>query len=574
MYLTPYELIKAEETLFQTQSVKVADNYDWNFYKHCLTTLLYKNSIFLTGKSDDKPFKNITLPLLRLRYHTEGFDLKDIVLFVNEAKNYYKSFFVRKWHDKWARKNKIDNFIDGVVESFVDYGGALVKNAEPPEVVPFQRLAFCDQTDILGGPICEKHYYTIDQMMEMKGKWDADKVDEAITNCEAQKNVGANTTQTLGKYVEVYELHGTFPEEWLTDERVDPRDFEYVKQLHIITFYKDAKGGTSGLTLFRGKEPEQVYKFLPNEPIYGRALGMGGAEELFEAQVWTNYDMIRITEMLDQASKVLYQTTDKKFANKNQTRYLDNGEILVLDEGKTIGQIDNFPRNLTIFNDSINRWEDHAQQLASASTILGEQPPSGTPFKLQQLISNQARDPHIYRKGKIAEFLREIYEDWFIPTIAKEANRGQIWLAELDMDELKSISEKVMNTLVNEAMVNVILSGRNPEPGEAEALAESFKLEFSKDKKKFLEIFKNEFKEDKVDVEVIVAGKQKDMAGMVDKLNNVFATIAANPAILQNPGMSKIFNEILEASGMSSVSYSALEQPVPVQPTQPQLTPA
>src|SRR5690606_14938177 len=128
---------------------------------------------FWKGENDgSRPFKNIIRPILNVAYRTEGFDVKDIVPFVNDLKNYYKSFLVKKFHPRWARENDIDTFIDDMVESYVDYGLALVKNVNDvrPEVVELQTIAFCDQTDILGGPLCILHAYQPDELADMKGK--------------------------------------------------------------------------------------------------------------------------------------------------------------------------------------------------------------------------------------------------------------------------------------------------------------------------------------------------------------------------------------------------------------------
>src|SRR3990167_6021098 len=127
----------------------VIENWEWSFREHVRLTVLYKNSQFDTGKSDDKPFKNIIRPILNLQYRAEGFDVKDIVFYVNDKENYYKSFLVKKKFEKWARENHLDTFIDELVESYVDFGGVLVKKLQGvrPEIVPLQSIAFCDQTD-------------------------------------------------------------------------------------------------------------------------------------------------------------------------------------------------------------------------------------------------------------------------------------------------------------------------------------------------------------------------------------------------------------------------------------------
>jgi hypothetical protein len=208
MYQDAYQYIIGEETNF-SNPITVIDGYDWNFKDHVRKTTLYKNSVFLGGQDDNKPFRNIIIPIVNLQYRATGFDVKDIELYVDEVKNYFKSFLVRKYHDKWAREEEIDTFIDEMVESYVDYGGALTKNLKgeaKPEAVPLQRLAFCDQTDLLGGSICEKHFYSPEFLMDMVKKgWDKDSVEMAINVSENRKKVGDEEFDVPDNYVAVYE---------------------------------------------------------------------------------------------------------------------------------------------------------------------------------------------------------------------------------------------------------------------------------------------------------------------------------------------------------------------------------
>src|SRR3990167_2568665 len=152
-YTDKYKFLLGEETLFKTARIEVAGNYFWSFFEHVLKSVLYKFSQFVKGPDENKPFKNIIRPILNLQYRAEGFDVKDIELFINDSEKYYKSFLIKKYHEKWAREKEMDTFIDSLVESYVDFGGALVKRMKNgmPEVVPLQRIAFCDQTDLLSG---------------------------------------------------------------------------------------------------------------------------------------------------------------------------------------------------------------------------------------------------------------------------------------------------------------------------------------------------------------------------------------------------------------------------------------
>jgi len=561
-----YEYIVTEETNYQQNDIQVVDGYDWSMYQHIRLTLLYKASKY-SEAGPDRPFKNILRPILNLQYRAEGFDVKDIVLYVNEAKNYFKSFLVKKFHNKWARDNGIDTFIDRIVESYVDFGGALIKNVKgkTPENVFLPSLAFCDQTDILSGPICEKHYYTPDQLKEMKG-WD--NVDELIALSENEKEdtSARKENRTPGKYIEVYELHGILPDWWLHEgeDGSDDEENKFTNQLHIVAFYRDEKRKRQGISLFKGKETKERYKFVARDEFFGRALGMGGAEELFEPQVWINYDIIRMKDMLDAASKVVLQTTDKSFAKRQNLRNIDNLEVLHLEDGKEIKQINTTPVNIKLFEQAMMDWEDNAKMIGAATeSIMGEQPSSGTPFALQELVTAESHSLHEYRKGKLATFLSEVYRDWIIPSVVNEVNQGQEFLEEVDMDELQIIADSVMTNESNKIVKEKILSGELITKEEIELNKNSIRETFMKGgNKKFIKILEKEMEKAPIDVFVNIVGKQKYLAQITDKLVNVFRTIIANPGIFQqNPSLVKIFNEVLEASGLSPIDFSGVTDP-------------
>jgi len=564
-----FELITQEEVGYQTLPVNVIENYDWSMTDHIKKSVLYKNSQYLTGKDDNKPFKNIIRPILNLQYRAEGFDVKDIILFVNDVKNYYKSFLVKKYHEKWARENKIDTFIDEMVESYVDFGGALIKdiNGVRPEVVALQSIAFCDQTDLLSGPFGLKHFYTPDQLKEMESKgWK--NIDEVIVLAENYKKdtlTQGKKTKTPGKYIEVYEVHGVFPLGWLAseDNSIDATDTEFFPQIHIVAFYKSENNEKKGITLFKGKERESHFKLILRDKIYGRALGFGGVEELFEPQVWVNYDVIRMKGLLDAAAKVIYQTADVSFANRNKITDLENQEILVYEDGKSISQINTNPVNIRVFENAVAEWEAHARQMGAATeSIMGEAPSAGTPFKLQELITAESHSLHEYRKGKLATFLDEVYKDWIIPHISKEISRGQEFLSELDLDELQGVADSLVINEANKVIKEKILNGELIQNEEIETFKQKTRDEFMKGgNKKFIQILKNEMADAPISVTVSIVGKQKNLSAITDKLVNIFRQIISAPQVLDDPRMSKIFNQILESSGLNPIDFYQKPKP-------------
>ena len=186
---------------------------------------------------------------------------------------------------------------------------------------------------------------------------------------------------------------------------------EYVGQMQIVGFYYDERNNKQGVTLWAGEEDtKDVFKIIVRDGLYGRALGFGGAEELFEPQVWVNHNEILKLSMLKAESKVIPKTTDANFANRNNLFDAENGEIFVTKEGTDIAQIDTTPRSLALFDKSTDDWFEQARLMASAGeAILGEQPPAGTPLASVQFQAAEYQSLHEYRKGKIATFTDEIY---------------------------------------------------------------------------------------------------------------------------------------------------------------------
>ncbi|MBR1146684.1 hypothetical protein [Bradyrhizobium sp. AUGA SZCCT0431] len=576
-----FDWVRAEEANYKTGKVTVSDGYEWSMYDHIRRSTLYRDSKFTEGANDGtRPYKNIIRRIITLQHVATGFDVKDIEPFVNDSQNFYKSFLTRKYHPKWARKHNLDTFIDEGVESYCDFGLWLSKhvNKVAPEVVPLQSIAFCDQTDVLSGPICIRHEYSPAQLQEFKGKWK--NIDEVIWKARAEKKTANGiVNKTPGKFIEAFELDGMLPKIWETDPHADlteSADTEYTQQFHMITYYSAENGDKTGISLYHGKGDPKKYKAVKRDPIFGRACGFGGIEELFEAQVWTNYDEIRIQGMLDAVSKVLGVTDDATFAAKNKLTDMENGEWLVVGEGKTAKGFEYSAVNFPLFEKAAIRWEEHAQGIGSASDAqLGENPTAGTPFKLQELVTYQGKGPHEYRKGKLATHLGEQYRDWILGDLVVEMNDEQEFVEECTTEELQYIADCLSKKAAHEFETEIVLSGGDIDPQATEELKQKVKDDWltAGGSKRFFKLLKDDLKDLPVDVDVNIAGKQKNLAGMADKLGNVWRQIFANPQgfvmTMQIPGAAESFNDMLEASGLSPFRFTAMSKAAMDQMTQP-----
>lgn len=571
---TVFEYITTEENNFRTVRVPITKSKDWNMHEHIERCTNVANAWFHQGKNDGmRPYDDIVTPIINVGFRSEGFDVKDIVPYVNSVEESYKSFLVKKFHPQWARINELDTFIDEVVETSIIYDLVLVKNVNNlrPEVVDLKTIAFCDQTDVLAGPLCIKHQMTPAELVAYKGKWDSDQIDIAIhVSSEEKESPLANDRKfkTPSKYIEVYELRGNLPAEW-----VDGEYGTYTPQMHIVCFYT-GKDGKQGITLYKGKDKPltENFKALKIDKVRskGRACGRSIVETLFEPQVWTNYSAIKIKGLLDSAFNLII--TDSETLGNQKLNELKSNTILKQENGASTQRISSDISNITAFTNHQNKLANDARILGSASEgSLGVNPTSGTPFALQNLVVQQGEGMHTYRQGKIATFFADIlYPQMILPYLVEEMNSGKKFSEELTLDEMLEISRVIAENKAEEKIKELILSGRMVDKGEKEKLIEIYTQDFKKQgNRQFFEVIKGELKEIPVSVYINIKGKQRYMAQNADKITNIIREVIRNPqAFTQVPGVSKAFNQLIEESGMSPIDFSGMITAVKEQPVE------
>jgi hypothetical protein len=456
-------------------------------------------------------------------------------------------------------------------------------------------IAFCDQTDIEGGPIAFKHNFSPDKLRGMsKMGWGKESngattsIEDLITLAEPEKNLTGQTgfkSKTTGKNIEVYIIRGNLPEAYLKDN--DNMD-DWYNQIQIVAMYYGKKEKREGVVLYRRKEEEGNLKFHTSKKIYGRALGRGVGEALLHPQIWTNFLTIHKTNMLEAASKVPLYTDDPAYSQRQKIQDMENLEITVVEDGKSIHQVPTAsPANIQLFEKSIDEWHEQAQYLGSAfDPMMGKNPSSGTTFRGQDQIVQQGKGIHDRRRGQRAKFIEEIYRDWIIPEIKKEIVKGKKFLATLSSEEMAWVAEQFAENYASKEQVRLVLNpDGKPLPSKDELKQKCIQDFTKKGNKHLFEILKGEFEDVELKMGISIAGKQKDLAAMSDKVSSILQTVLANPQnflmAMQIPGMADKFSDVLEFSNINQVDFAALIQKMneqqaqgkPQQQQQPQQLP-
>jgi hypothetical protein len=587
-----FSFIKQEENAFE-QDIQVGDNWFWNFRKHVQLIFHLKNGIFFSGENNWlRSFKNIIEPMLELSYWTEDLEVKDVNFFIENVKGKVLSFFVKKYHDEvFTREHDLDTMFDEITESDLDYGGVLVqRGVDMPEVLALNSVAFCDQTDILGGVIAFKHNFSPEKLRaKSKAGWGNPKngatisIEELIVLATSNKSaVGTKSGKqnlSTGKTIEVYVLRGSMPEHYLKDND----DMEnHVNQLQIVAFYIDKDKNKQGVTLYRKSAEDDDILFFTSKKVFQRALGRGVGERLVGDQIWTNFLSIHKMGLIEASSKVTLYTDDPTYTQKNKIQDMENLEITTIEDNKQIRQIPNVaPNNIQLHENAINEWYIHAQLGASAQDpILGKEAASGTTFRGQERSVAQGRGSHDKRRGQRAKFIELIYRWDIIPRMVKEILKGKEFIATLSSEELTWVADQLAFNLAEERIKDlVLLKGKMVNDQDRETLRAVIKEDFlKKGNKHLLKILTKEFENIEIKMGINIAGKQKNLVELSDKLLSIFQFIFANPQgfqqAIQIPALAKSFENILEYGGMNIADFSTLlqapKQPIP-SPMQPKL---
>jgi hypothetical protein len=574
-----YDYIKTEEASFQTKEVQVGDNWLWSLRNHVQMIFHLKNGMFFTGENNWlRAFKNIMEPILDLCYWTEDIDVKDVMFFIEGEGKKPLSFLLKKYHNEvYTREHDLDTLFDEITESDIDYGGVLVqKGAKRPEVLQLNSIAFCDQTDMLGGPIGLKFHFTPTKLRSLKSLgWGETKngatisIEDLIILADSKKSVDGTMgdvkqNDVTGKTIEVYVVRGDMPESLLKDDGDEEKS---ITQVQVVAFYADEKGNKQGVTLYRKEASKTDLLFFASKKVYMRALGRGIGERLLGPQIWTNFLSIHKMSLLEAAAKVPLYTDDASFSQKNKIQEMENLEITKIEDGKRIFQVPTAaPANIQLYEGDINSWYSHAQLSGSAfDPIMGVQATSGTTFKGQERTVAQGRGSHDKRRGQRAKFIEQLYREFIIPDMVKEINRGTKFLADLTGEELTWISDRFATNETNRRIAQATLNKKSITPEEQAAIKEFIKGEFlKKGNRHLLKILKDEFDGIEIKVGINIAGKQKNVAELSDKLLSIFQFIFQNPTgfqqAMQIPALARSFENLLEMGNMSIGDFSSLLQ--------------
>jgi len=168
---------------------------------------------------------------------------------------------------------------------------------------------------------------------------------------------------------------------------------------------------------------------------------------------------------------------------------------------------------------------------------------------------------------EVTDLWEEMYNDWFLPYLAKKINKAHILSHDYTPDELAEIDKSFAYFTANQAFINRALHENftNPETPaftqeEYDQAMEQAKGQVGQTKAtRFLDVPKDYFKNVKAKITINISGATKDKQHVLESLKAIMEVYAKNPGLSSNPVLTKLFMEIVENSdaGISPVSLMA-----------------
>lgn len=571
-----FEYIQQERNKYETQTIPTFEGYEYSQYKTINRIDHYWVDTYIEGDlAQDKvighyPFDNISKYRVLLEARATDFDTKDMEVGAKDGsrKAQVAALVGTKALQNYMRKIRFGEYLNTLCITRPKYGGAVTKRVNGVAVVPWENL-ITDQSDIETGIIIERHYFTPAELKKQKG-WK--NIDEAISTAlnkkEKQISGKGKEADTMGDYIEVFELHGDIPlslyKESQDEEADDGDEHEYI-QATVIVCGIDSDKYEDAFVLYASEEKERPYRYLARNPIPGQGLGEGVVQQLFEHQKWHNFSKTEELRMVAIAGKKLYLTDDPDVLGNVFDEGVDHGTVLRVSQGKTFTELNQIPTGFPVYTNMRAEWDVSADKSTSSyAAKTGEEAPSGTPFRAQYLQNLEASSQFDQYREEIGLFLKGIIQDWILPDALKDA--GEDLYESFNPKELQMIDETIVESEVTDEFVKRTLNGEVITPQTMDEIRAQVQAELrKKGNKRTINAIKKFIGDVGKEVIVFTTNEGRDKAVLFESYANILGLLAPN-----DPRREALIDRIMSMSGVPKEELELYQNNATQAPQTPQ----
>ncbi len=530
-----FEIIKSEIDYCETTKINQNPSITPTEMQRLDLQDRYMQSQYRDGDKDSfgnqMVFYNISSFPVEVAAKAIDMDTKDILL-TAEDDRYWETWLMEKELRDWMNEKQFGKFLNDVCSRLPRDGHVVAKKVgDEVQLVPLKNLRFRpDALSFRTTPIIEKYEFMADEFVkEAKERgWD----NWQMVNLYSDKTQSGS----FNKSNKICVYGAWFPEGFLQDEENNYFLFSYdgyiLAQMQQEIFYKD----------------------LAWEKVYGRLLGRGYIEKLFNEQIYLNRIANYKADGLNWSSKHWYQTRDNSFKT-NLLGNSDNGDIFITND--PIDPVAVEERNLSFYAQEEARWEQNAmQRVFSVGPITGDWSPSNTRVGVSSMQAQMTQGFYEPKKENLAMFIKEILEDWIMPDFIKDI-RGSHTLVMKNLLTSEKGAEKFfslqLNYLINKQKLTKFLP---PEMWDVKKALLAEQLKSSK-----LELPRGFYDDLNYKMKVNIGSEAIDVGGKLTTLWQFIQTIGTNPMVLQNKMVKTALYKAMELAGFNMHDFDDEDVP-------------
>ena len=517
---------------------------------------LYYNSKFETGPMDSEGQRKLFLNICAFRADVASkmidLDTKDFVFIPDEESSKWLSYFISKEFKDWARQNYFGELINDFVERYPKYGTVVSKKVGKKIInVPLRNLV--NQQDA-------KDLKTATHVIEVHEKMTLDEMQEYPDWDTEGLEMEYGDTKT------VYERYGRVPAKWFEKQTGQKAKGETVDCVTICTLVeKKGKKDTeyTGTVLFCEEMKDRPYQEAHWKRQDGRWMGIGEIENLFENQISRNMIANLRRRALLWSSKKVFQSPDDT-VSKNLIRDVKDGDVLRIMPNGNITQVDMASREVGEFQSAEQVWEDNSNQKSfTYDAATGENPPSGTPFRLQVMVNNAVASHFNFKREKLGLFLKRIITKDVYDIFKRENSKAHtitIFGTEEGMTDLRKIASTME---LNKRIKDWALSDDRTMPN-FDAWKQAIELSYQEKSHLFVEIPDSAYDNAKHHIELTITGEEINTEAEIATLTTIYQSMIQSG----DPRAEQVLSRIMGLTGKNlEAMLGAKPQPVANTPT-------
>lgn len=582
------EIIRKAEDQYVNSTVKLGKYVDWSMYNTIEKTDAYLNSVHVSSVEDSqgrkKPFFNIVTAATNIWYRATDLDRKNIRFIPSKQSSILLAFIANVILQKWMDQARFGQFLNSWGRSLARYGSSVVKFVEQggeliSSVVPWNRF-IPDAVDFYSIPRIEKFYRTPAQLKSNKLYY-PDAVKALVEAHVTRKNLDKTQKDNQADFIELYEVHGELDSRLLQDEpdlSVEDKDIKYTQQMHVVSFVQGEKDDEyEDFCLYKGREEKDPYMITHLIEEDGRTLSIGAVEHLFNSQWMVNHNMKNIKDTLDIASRLIFQTSDTRYAGKNVLKAIETGDIFIHTEGNPLTRVANDKPDISASQNLITMWMNLGSEITSTpDAIKGNTLPSGTPYSLGSYLGTQANSLFEIMTENKGLAIEEMLKTYIIPYIKKRLNNkddivailDDAGISEIDAIYIPKMAVKMYNKRAADQVLNDELPDTFNQEVEEQKIQEGLSTLGNKrffkpdefEEKTWKEVF-SDFQWDNIKIEV--TNENTDKQAVIQTLASLYSATVQTDPIKANIILSRIMSETGIFSPIEFSSNTSRPQPQP-----------